>query len=291
MNKLVMGSLLSVFATTFAGCIFTSDDTSTPADDTGGVCGDGVKDTGETCDDGNVASGDGCAKNCQTEVLTTANWSFATAAFNGAGDDVVYTPTQCPVGFDTAVVISQAVDANGALVGSCGPNDASDTCFIDIYDCTDFTGTETVPEGTYYQWVAITDHATTGLWGNTPGAYADITGPGTTFTGQLLDNGGYFTLHWKIVNGQNQEQACSQIAGQDGVEAISTVSGGAQSVDDKFTCDDGYGITAGFPEGNYTISVDVSSPGGSLGTAPTFTKTLGDQNDIQELGLVTIPLD
>jgi len=40
------------------------------ADDSGGVCGDGVLDTGEECDDGNTTAGDGCDGSCALEPGT-----------------------------------------------------------------------------------------------------------------------------------------------------------------------------------------------------------------------------
>ncbi len=289
MNKLVMGSLLTVFATTFAGCIFVSDDTGNI------VCGDGVREGSEVCDDGNNTAGDGCSASCTSEgalVTTTANWSFATIAFNAGGTDTVATPSGCPGGqFDTAAVISQAIDANGVPIGNCDAHSASGTCFIDLYNCTDMTGTEQVPAGDYIQWVSITNADGTQVYADTISTPIDLTA-NNTITVTILDDGGYFRADWALADTNTNAPLDCAAAGADGISIDSTVAGSSAAVADTFSCDDLGGITGGIPDGNYTLSMQALNANmAALGPATTMNGTIGVQNQITDLGTVTIKVD
>jgi len=290
MNKLVMGSLLTVCATTFAGCIFVSDDTGNV------VCGDGVREGSEQCDDSNNISGDGCSATCSTEgaqVTTTASWSFASIAFNGAGTDTVATPTGCPGGqFDTAAVISQATDANGAPIGNCDAHSASGTCFIDLYNCTDMTGTELVPAGSYIQWVSITNADGTQVYADTISVPIDLTA-NNSIAVTILDDGGYFRADWQLQDTATSAPLDCATAGADGVSIDSTVAGSSAAVADTFSCDDLGGVTGGIPQGSYNLSLQALNANmAALGPATTFNaKPIGVQNQITDLGTVTIKVD
>src|SRR3954451_25130648 len=116
MKKIILGSVLALAASSITGC--TTDNS-----------GDDIQ-TGDH--------------------ITTYNWQFSDIAFKG-NNDTMETATGCPGGtFDTAAVISQQSSAAGVPVGSCNPDTVSNgTCFVDLYDCTAMTGTETLPEAYY----------------------------------------------------------------------------------------------------------------------------------------------
>jgi cysteine-rich repeat protein len=302
--KLVLGALLAT-SVALGGCVITNNaavcgdgvvDTGEACDDGNTVSGDGcsatcqievaapvcgnhVVENGETCDDGNVVSGDGCSATCQTEPpkhRVTAHWALKT--FAGAA-------VNCPPGFDTAAVINQEIDAVGTPIGN---------PFTDLFTCADGTGvTSDLPPGTYQTWVAITDHAGASTYAISVLAIVDLTTADKTYTADILTDGGYFGLAWTL-SGKTSGSAltCTQAAA-DTVEVIATVSGGSQFTNDKFTCADGAGITAEFPTGSYTISVDTTlGNGGTLGMSTTLTsRVIKSQNQVTSLGTVNIPID
>src|SRR5574337_844327 len=89
-----------------------------------GTCGDGRVNGSEECDDGamNGTAGAHCSATCTLQAYTTANWSIK----NVAG-----TIQACPMGFDTAALYSQALDATGQPTGQ---------PIVDLFNCADGTG-------------------------------------------------------------------------------------------------------------------------------------------------------
>ncbi|MCX5746831.1 MAG: hypothetical protein NT062_30530 [Proteobacteria bacterium] len=286
-----MGSLLTVVATSFGGCIFTSDDTGNAS------CGDGFIDPGETCDDANNVRGDGCSAVCQTEGAgfnSTSNWNFATIAFNGAGTDTVQTPGACPGGqFTTAAIVSQAVDGTGTPIGTCGPDSPSGTCFVDRYNCADATGTDPLPAGDYLRWIQITNDTGTQTYARTLSAYITVSASTPSFTGTILHDGGYFLASWSLVKTATNAPLTCATGPVDGIALDSTVTGASSAVADSFTCTDGFGTTAGLPDGSYTVSVQaIDAQSAAIGPATVLTnKTIGVQNAITDLGDITIKVD
>jgi cysteine-rich repeat protein len=241
----------------------------------GGVCGDGHVDTGEDCDDGNTDGGDGCSANCLAEHVTTAQWNIKNA--NG-----VTQP--CPPGFDTAAVYSQPLDSGGNPVGQ--PT-------IDLFNCTDSTGTTAPLEaGVYRTWVEITTANSSATYAQTLAADVDLTTMDMTFSGDIVTDGGYFAWSWTLQGETSGNPlTCAQVSGIQGVEMISTISGTTQFFTDQFTCEDGFGYTSALPADTYDISIDAFSSGGSIGTADTLTnKVIGIKNAVTDLGTITIPI-
>lgn len=245
------------------------------------VCGDGVLDTGETCDDGNNINGDGCSAGCALETggeaHISATWKIQTVAGATVG---------CPSGFDTAALVSQPVNASGAPVGQ---------PITDLFDCAAGQGSSAALQpGSYQSWVEITSHDGSQVYAQSLSAFVDITTVDKTINVAILDNGGYFQLQWNLVRtAGGAPVACSEV---DGIGALSTdVSSSTNSADDKFTCEDGVGITGGLTAGTYTVSVDAfadGAGGGALGPATVLTnKVIQNHNRVTDLGTVTVQVD
>ncbi len=234
----------------------------------------------------------GCTTSSSSH-LTTYNWGFSDIAFNTAGNDTVETATGCPGGqFDTAAVISQEADAAGVAVGSCDPaSTTSGSCFVDLYDCAAKTGTETLPEAYYLQWVAITNHAGTQVYADTASALIDELGDNTV-TADILNDGGYFQFDWDLKNAQGAAITCADLA-NDGISLDSTVAGTQNGLSDAFDCAAHTGITSGLPAGSYAISASIlNAQQQALGTTDLASnKTIAVQNAITDLGAITIQLN
>ncbi len=213
--------------------------------------------------------------------LITANWSFKQLPNTPIAD--------CPPGFDTADVIATLLDANG------NPSTVPSDTFVDRYLCNDNTGTSDYPIGTYIVHVDINDGASNpASYGQSLSAIVDITSTDQTVTVTLVDNGGYFQFDWDLVDAQtNAPLTCATAGNPDAIEITSTLSGTTTAVADQFTCEDGTGVTGALLTGSYTISVAALNAAGQALGAPVnaSNKTIGDHNDVTDLGVITIPID
>src|SRR5215467_8440846 len=78
----------------------------------------------------------GCVA-ASNDSRVTVNWKFehiATGSFNS-----------CPAGFDTAAIVSQPWDPVS--------NQLTGTAKLDLFNCSDMTGTVKLPFDTYLVWV------------------------------------------------------------------------------------------------------------------------------------------
>ena len=190
----------------------------------------------------------------------------------------------CPTGYDTAALVNQPIDSAG--------NDAGSP-IIDLFDCAAGAGTSAaLPATAYLTWVQITDHSGANVYAKSVPATLDVTDVDLTYNTDILDDGGYFALAWNLTQGGAPTTcATAGVEGaSSGVELTATVSGGTQAATDQFNCDDGQGVTSGFPAGNYTVSIDAFTSAGAVGTAPAINSSIADRNAVTNLGTVTIPI-
>jgi hypothetical protein len=228
--------------------------------------------------------------------------SAATGCIISSGDDDGGAPTitarwdikqvngtslTCPPTFDTAALYSQEVDAS---YNNIGPP------VIDLFDCDAFIANSApLNATTYYSWVSIETHDGLQTYASTTQAFVDLIDQDQTFTGHIYDDGGYFQMAWQLTKASNGAPIlCADVAGIDGVEAISTdVSSSSNSVDDIFQCSDHYGLTSVVAEGTYSVSVDAFDKNmAAIGTADLLmNKTVTGPNKVTDLHTITIPID
>jgi hypothetical protein len=190
----------------------------------------------------------------------------------------------CPTGFDTAALVNQEIDSAGNDVGS---------PIIDLFDCAAGAGTSAaLPATTYLTWVQITDHSGANIYAKSVPATLDVTDVDLTYNTDILDDGGYFALAWNLTKGGAPTTCSAQgVEGsQAGVELTATIAGTSTAATDQFNCDDGQGVTSGFPAGNYAVSIDAFTGAGAIGTAPAINSAIQDRNAVTNLGTVTIPI-
>ena len=272
-----------------ASCTFVSS---------GPVCGNGIVENGEQCDHGanNGQAGDTCTATCQNVVVPTghivANWAFHDISGTG-----VETATGCPTGFDTAAVHTVAAAADGTALDPC--TSVNSNCYIDLFNCTDFTGTTSpLPAQNYLTWIEITNTNGTSTYATSVSAFVDITTTDKTFSADILNNGGYFMIKWSLVGeSSGSTLLCSQTAAATSaggsIEITSTINGTATALSDKFNCEDHFGYSAGLPADVYTVAVDaLNSSNQALSTNSTTltNRTIGVQNQVTDLGHVNIPI-
>lgn len=233
-----------------------------------------------------VVAAAGCTTSSSSQVTTTASWTFHTISASGR----TYTPSACPGGqFDTAAVISQSTDAAGNPTGSCtAASTPSGSCYVDLYNCTDNTGTELVDPGYYDQFVSITNHDGTQVYADGLPVNIDLTAD-NAFTSDIIDNGGYFQVTWDLRTAAGGAATCADFAGENGVELASTLSGTSNAVTDIWDCANGTDITDPLPEGNYTMSLAVLNANDqALGVSDAINGTIHAQNVVTDLGSVAV---
>jgi hypothetical protein len=194
----------------------------------------------------------------------------------------------CPAGYDTAALYNQEVDSAGNPVGQ---------PIIDLFDCAAGAGVSApLPATTYETYIQITTHTNSGQpYATSVPAFLDVTDVDLTYNTDIYDDGGYFSFAWDLQGASsNAPLTCAQAGvtgSSSGVELNATLSGSTAATNDQFNCEDGEGITAGIPAGTYTVSIDAFTSAGAVGTAPTLTnKVINPQNEITELGTITIPI-
>jgi hypothetical protein len=225
-----------------------------------------------------VSQAAGCIITSGEEDATIlAQWSLKQQASNQI--------ITCPPNITTAAVYSQEVDTSYRPIGQ---------PIIDLYDCNDNSGrTAALAPSVYQVWVELTSEGGGTVHARSLSAFVDVIDEDKTFTTTLLNDGGYFQLDWSLVNSNtNAPMSCAEAAAT-GVGVISTlVSNQSTFKDDKFTCEDGTGITGGLLGGTYTVAVDAFDAGGSISPAPVnlTNKVIGDRNQVTDLGAVTIPV-
>ena len=214
-----------------------------------------------------------------SDAFISATWQIRSEATN--------TSVPCPLTYDTAALYNQPVDGNGNPAGP---------VIIDLFTCEARAGTSApLPPTLYQTWIEITNHDNTAVYAKSLSAFVDVTLQDQPFQTQILVDGGYFQLQWQLQGAtSNNPLTCAQ-AQSGGVESVGTdVSNPNNSNSDIFDCDDLRGITAGYTEGAYTISVaalNTANPPQSIGTAPTLTnKVIQKPNKVTDLGTITIPI-
>jgi hypothetical protein len=212
------------------------------------------------------------------DAHVSATWTLRSEANN--------TTAPCPPGFDTAALYNQPVDSQGNALGS---------PYIDLFNCSAGAGTSAGLEpGLYQTWIEIANTNNTSQYAKSLSAFVDVVDTDKTFNAQILVDGGYFLLDWVLVDSTtNAPLTCSQ-ATADGVEAIGAlVANPANANSDIFDCADNYGVTAGYVEGTYTVSVHaVNASDQQLGDSIVrANQVIQSPNKVTDLGSFMLPID
>ena len=210
------------------------------------------------------------------DARISATWQLRSEANN--------TTAPCPPGYTTAALYNQPVDANG---NNTGP------VIIDLFDCAAGSGTSApLPPTLYLTWVEIADDNNTNVFAQSLSAYVDVTVSDKTFNTQILVDGGYFQVAWNLRGEQtNANLTCSAGGVTDGIEMIGTlISNPSYSNSDIFDCEDQSGITAGYLQGSYTMTLQPLGPNENpIGPTSTLNnKVITDRNQVTNLGTVDV---
>ena len=210
-----------------------------------------------------------------------ADWSFHTV--NPSGQ--LSPPNACPPGFDTVELHQQEIDASDRPIGQ---------EIVDVFDCVDMRNfSDPLPPGVYETFISITSDVGGTIYADTLAAAVDVRTTDATFSADIVDNGGYFKVAWDLRRqGTNAALDCRDVAGLDGIEIASTLSGTTQAVTDIFDCEVGVDYSAPVMEGTYVIKMEaLNTAGQAIGAGQTLNnKVMRNRNQVTDLGLVTLQI-
>jgi len=173
----------------------------------------------------------------------------------------------------------------------------------DVFDCDASLGTSGVlpgGPGSYDVWLEYVsdrnavDPSGWVMVGTTPVTTLDVQGT-TPYDATLDLDAGFFEAAWAIKNGAST-LTCAQVAAQNGVSVLGTLSSTSAAYEDLYTCEDGNSaatpvITYPDPLGDYVFVVSLLDAGGAaIGASAAIDSSLADGNQYQDLGTVDIDL-
>jgi hypothetical protein len=211
-------------------------------------------------------------------AVVTANWSID--HFSPMG------PRSCPIGYDTASIVSQPWDPiNNVTFG---------TPIVDKFNCSDMHGVTDTLDGIYLVWVQIEDHNGANVYAKSGHVVFDTAGGNLTIPFHVWDDAGQFFLTWDIVRaGSGAALSCADVGAGAKVGTSATLATDTTVLfADNFKCTDYYGTTDPLVAGTYTVTVQaLLSNGQALGGGITLTsKQLTSPNGLTDLGHVLIPI-
>jgi hypothetical protein len=221
-------------------------------------------------------------------AIVTAEWALKSSA----GQTL-----SCPPGITVAAVYAQEVDTNYRRVGA---------PFVTTYDCTaNFGNTQPLPPSVYEMWVELTDSSGNMVYATSTsrneaapterfpdGYFVDVVNVDKTFRTTLLSDGGYFQFDWDLRGPGNAPITCG--GALEKVAILSTsVTNPNNSFDDRFFCDENFGLTGGLLQGAYTLEVSaINAAGQGLGPqTQLLNKQISSPNKVNDLGTVMVQVD
>src|SRR5262245_22453758 len=189
--------------------------------------------------------------------------------------------TACPVGFNTAAVISQPVDSLNRPIGA---------PFTDLFDCEARGGVVSLPPGPFEISIEIQSGGGGAFYAESVPAIIDLTFNDDSYSTTLYNDAGYIDVGWNFVGDTtNRALDCSNFL-SDGVKAISTnVTTPTSMFTDKYNCSDLGGITDPLPEATYDVDVQAFRGTTVIGSATTIPNVeVAREPSILSLGTVTI---
>lgn len=219
--------------------------------------------------------------------LLTAHWEIKNVANQ--------TVTNCPAGFNTGNIITQEVDDAGNYIGR--PQN-------DLFLCDDHIDSILVPPGKYLVSVAIEnrddDANLLDTFQVSLADQVDLTRTDATYTTQLLADGGRLTFGWDLVDSAQKPLTCDALGTTGTLGSIVTdVADATHVTDSVLDCSDSFVPVVGpkaltgdieLVKGDYTVQIQATNNGLPLSDAVTKTFTMGDRDDLQDLGNVKLTI-
>lgn len=218
----------------------------------------------------------------RTDAVVTARWSFSSYANRNQPPN-----DPCPSGFTTASVHAKPWDpVFGEFAGGIE--------VVDKFTCSEKIGITDPLDGIYLIWVSIEDTGGARVYAQSESEVFDtVDGNKTIDLPTLFVDAGYFDLSWDLIRSGNTRLTCAQAGiGSSGSLATTAVMTSSNfMLVDKFTCEDGFGVTSELPVGSYDVTVTAENGSADLGASlPLASRPITAPNGLTHLGHVRIPV-
>jgi hypothetical protein len=187
--------------------------------------------------------------------------------------------TPCPPGFDTAVLVAQAVDDTGAPT-------APET--RDRFACDDGVGSgRALTEHVYQVWIEISSDDK-GLYARSVPQTFNVAKLDQPLSVTILNDAGYAQLAWQLVDAASGAALdCGALASPAAITVRATGGGASPALDTSLVCEANRAVTPAVAPGAYTFTVSARAAGMTVGSA-AVTGTIADHNAVTDLGTITI---
>lgn len=199
-----------------------------------------------------AASSAACSSS-PTASNITVHWSFSSYAnrLSTANDPC---PLQGGHDFNTTTVHALPWDpVAGATISGARPIE-------DKFTCDDYSGTTGGLDGIYEVYVTFDTQELTNptTYATSESVILDTADGHTSLTvPTIYTDAAFFGATWDLIRGSNSARISCSAAGVDTV-SLTGASTTIMSMSNPFPCDDGFGISDLFPNGDYTLTLTAS---------------------------------
>lgn len=225
-------------------------------------------------------------------ILASLLASFATGCIitttEGQGEEVGFINTSwsfhkadgteltCPEGFNTAEVTAVSREFGDA--------------FIDLYNCNSLSGTAAYPLGAWDVTIAITNNSGSSEYAHSLTQTLDIVLEDQDFGEDFIDDGGRVLFDWVLVDAETNDALECRTAGNPQSIQVDAASPNTM-LSTSLACGDGFGVSNPLPAGTYTATFSaLNAAGQPMGDPQTKNVALGDRNDYDDVGTITLPI-
>ncbi|HEX2688381.1 MAG TPA: hypothetical protein VHN14_17240, partial [Kofleriaceae bacterium] len=165
---------------------------------------------------------------------------------------------------------------------------------VDKFNCSDKIGTTDTLDGIYQIWVQIESTSGGTVYARSAPEFFDtIDGDKTIDLPTLFVDAGYFEVSWDLIGAGNTRLSCAQ-AGIGSAGSIATTAVMTSSnfmLVDKFTCEDGFGITDELPVGSYDVTLTAENGSADIGASlPLASRPITAPSGLTDLGHIRLPV-
>lgn len=191
--------------------------------------------------------------------------------------------TPCPDGFDTAVLVAQAVDDAGA------PTAAE---IRDRFACDDGVGSgRALTEHVYQAWIEIRSADDSELYARSVPQTFNLAKLDQPLSVTILNDAGYVQLAWQLVDAASGSALdCGALASPGAITVHGEPDGDGDDLDTTLVCEANRAVTHAARPATYAFTVSAHGGGAVVGTSTAVSAAILPRNAITDLGTITIPI-
>jgi hypothetical protein len=191
--------------------------------------------------------------------------------------------TACPAGFNTAVLVTQPVDASGVPTGE---------PVSDRFACDVGAGeSRALVDGAYLARVEIRSRDLSQRYAASLPQVIGVIKLRQVLTVTILNDAGFAEIGWQLVDAGGAALDCAALASPSeiAVHGVDTADA-TRTFDDHLSCPRGRAVTHAVPAATYAITVSAIAGGAVVASAAPVTAAIGAHNAVTDLGTLTIAI-